>query len=65
MDQNLLTGTVPASLGHLEGLQELNLGYNNFVGSIPEGVCQLENLIFIADCYEIDCPCCTECTSGS
>jgi hypothetical protein len=66
LDQNLLTGTVPDSFANLGGLEELNLSYNDLEGSIDEDVCLLESLdIFIADCSEVQCPCCTECTTGS
>lgn len=41
---NLLTGTIPSSLGDLKNLVELNLGRNMLSGAIPSSLGDLEHL---------------------
>lgn len=36
LSDNLLTGTIPAALGELSGLQSLNLADNNLAGVVPD-----------------------------
>ncbi|XP_022140167.1 receptor kinase-like protein Xa21 [Momordica charantia] len=45
MDDNQITGTIPASIGKLKQLQGLHLSNNSLQGNIPTVLCQLENLV--------------------
>jgi hypothetical protein len=60
---NQLTGTLPSSLGALTSLHFLYVQSNLLSGTMP--LCTLiDNRTFsnlVADCNEVDCPCCTEC----
>lgn len=47
LSSNNLTGTLPASIGNLTGLTQLNLGSNNLSGSIPSTIGNLVNLKFL------------------
>ncbi|MES2429488.1 MAG: hypothetical protein V4556_01050 [Bacteroidota bacterium] len=44
LDDNNLTGPIPASIGDLTGLNNLWLSYNNLTGSIPESITNLTDL---------------------
>jgi hypothetical protein len=72
---NHFEGTIPTELNLLTELRQLWLQYNQFEGSVPQGLCQLRNesILFdlAADCavsnttgnVTVDCEdgCCTEC----
>ena len=45
LDFNNLTGTLPASLGALERLQDLDLEFNSLSGSIPPSLANLSSLV--------------------
>ena len=45
LDRRQLTGTLPAELGQLTGLEELALAYNQLTGEIPAGLGQLGQLV--------------------
>jgi hypothetical protein len=60
-----LTAEIPASLGNLIALEQLQLQQNNFIGDVPDPVCEITSLVsFWADCAgkdRLECECCTEC----
>lgn len=59
---NFLTGAVPDIFGNLTELATLNIGDNELTGSIPPGLCSSNvTEILVADCMEVECPCCTVC----
>ncbi|MFC1483702.1 fibronectin type III domain-containing protein [Candidatus Neomarinimicrobiota bacterium] len=43
-----LTGTIPAAIGRLTGLEQLNLYSNNLTGAIPDSICNLTNLTILS-----------------
>ena len=45
---NNLNGTLPESIGDLQGLQYLNLGYNNLSGPLPESLGNMTDLKFLS-----------------
>jgi hypothetical protein len=47
LDDNLLSGPVPAALGGLESLQQLGLGGNQLTGRIPAALGNLSKLMFL------------------
>lgn len=60
--QNQMTGTVPTELGQLPTLEAMNIQMNSFSGSVNETLCTLPRISYmVADCDEVDCPCCTNC----
>lgn len=73
VDNNLLTGQLPTELGLLTGLRQLYLASNDFEGSIPIGLCRLQDdfylhLFYIEICRNkvmvLTCPeegCCPAC----
>ena len=63
LDDNRLTRPVPWQLGNVYSLQALQLSFNFLTGEISNGICNLKNLeTLTADCSEMDCWCCTECS---
>lgn len=62
LNRNQLTGTIPESLKELPDLDFLLLERNDLNGS-AHPVCsrEVKPQIFMADCAEIACPCCTSC----
>ena len=72
---NKFEGTIPSELSLLTELRQVWLQYNNFGGSVPEGLCQLRNESILtdlaADCalsettgnVTVECldECCTQC----
>ncbi|MBA0792031.1 hypothetical protein Gohar_016560 [Gossypium harknessii] len=46
-DHNDFTGTIPATLGRLRELQDVDLGSNKLEGSIPSELCHLERLAYL------------------
>ncbi|GMI20453.1 hypothetical protein TeGR_g4998 [Tetraparma gracilis] len=48
LGNNMLTGPIPESFGHLRKLQLLDLSYNVLDGSLPDVLGQLEDLHFLA-----------------
>eukprot|EP00529_Nitzschia_sp_RCC80_P004586 CAMPEP_0113447672 /NCGR_PEP_ID=MMETSP0014_2-20120614/4360_1 /TAXON_ID=2857 /ORGANISM="Nitzschia sp." /LENGTH=939 /DNA_ID=CAMNT_0000338837 /DNA_START=485 /DNA_END=3301 /DNA_ORIENTATION=+ /assembly_acc=CAM_ASM_000159 len=57
---NSITGTIPESMGSLSSLEVLDTKGNDFVGSMPNSLCFVDELI--ADCGGLFiCDCCTEC----
>ncbi len=47
LDDNQLTGEIPAQLGQLANLQRLSLGWNQLTGEIPPALGQLANLQYL------------------
>ncbi|KAJ3096115.1 hypothetical protein HK100_005641 [Physocladia obscura] len=44
LHRNMLTGSIPESIGNLTELVKLNLGHNRFEGELPDSIGQLKNL---------------------
>lgn len=44
---NNLTGSLPASIGDLDALRNLQLGFNNLTGELPASLLDLENLMML------------------
>jgi hypothetical protein len=62
IDWNELSGPIPTNLNRLTLLEGLNLSFNSLQGTVPDGICQLQQLEYlIADCADVQCPCCTTC----
>ncbi len=60
LQDNKLTGEVPDSLVELLNLEELLVqGNDDIEGSIPQGICELEPALVVADCH-VDCECCDD-----
>ena len=58
---NMLTGTIPSELGNLP-LNSLIFYMNAFTGSVDTIFCRGSTWpILVADCQEVECPCCTTC----
>ena len=47
LNENRLTGTIPAEVGSLSGLEELHLGFNELSGPIPAELGRLANLDYL------------------
>jgi hypothetical protein len=67
LHSNYLRGSIPDSLASLTNLQSLLLHQNNLIGSMPAGICailaisgELQNVT--ADCRQVYCSCCTNCS---
>jgi hypothetical protein len=60
---NFLSGTIPTELSGLANLQLIYLDDNDLIGSVPDGICQLDLEEFWSDCEETQCLCCTTCCS--
>jgi hypothetical protein len=67
---NRLTGVIPTQLGPLESLRYgfLGLANNSFTGLVADVFCNTTKypdlplpIGLMADCKELDCPCCTDC----
>jgi len=60
-----INGTIPIELGNLPMLTEFRVPRTSLTGSMPAGLCtnSSDAMILVADCDEIDCPCCTVCCS--
>jgi hypothetical protein len=64
---NALTGTIPASIGNWSEIEIAWFELNDFIFSMPNGICPYINKTngdsLIADCEsEITCTCCTSCS---
>lgn len=44
LSQNKLSGDIPASLGNLKGVKQLNISYNRLSGNIPQSFRDLESI---------------------
>ncbi len=64
LSKNDLTGTIPNELSNLASMKSLEVGYNNLSGQVPSEICSLANLNSLeADCYVVQCDCCTICAA--
>lgn len=65
---NNFKGTIPAVLGNLKKLRELDLHDNDLTGRMPSTMCQRKMDLLAADCLgknpEVKCDCCTVCCEG-
>ena len=53
LSDNQITGEIPPEIGNLTNLTHLNLGFNSFIGEIPEYFC---NSPFLYIIYNKFCP---------
>lgn len=63
LKENKLSGEIPASLVTLENLDTIVVDDNNLTGGTAN-ICPLKLAslrVFVADCLEIGCKCCTQC----
>lgn len=53
LQNNAISGPIPAEIGKLEKLQMLDLSNNQFRGTIPSSLGDLKNLNYLYDLYNI------------
>lgn len=59
VENNRLSGALPSEVGLLSTLFALHLGNTTITGSVPSGVCSVQDLIF--DCSDTLCGCACDC----
>jgi len=62
LELNSFTGTIPSDIGNITPLEVFTFFGNSLTGSVDEFLCHgFQWTDLMADCYEVDCPCCTVC----
>jgi len=58
-----MTGEIPDSFSSLGRLDQATFESNNFTGTMPASICQIELDVLQGDCAQCDPvkPCCTAC----
>ena len=52
-------GTIPDSIANWRSIQTISLGYNDFTGTVPSGICDIPTLIWLSvDYSKVVCSCC-------
>ena len=60
LKDNLLTGQIPEGFSKMKTLTDLELQHNDFTGEIKKKEFCKDIPVFIVDCAEVSCKCCTE-----
>ena len=61
---NEFSGDIPAELGRLSNLAQLELESNDLTGTMPTEVCSRTNFgldTLTVDCAQVSCTCCDSC----